>query len=247
MLLLNTPHNPTGKILSLDELKEISEIVKEHPDVVVVSDEVYEHLTYDRPHISIASLPGMWDRTITVSSAGKTFSVTGWKIGWTIGPEHLVKCVGICHQWVSFSVATPLQVAVANMIIEASKAYKDETSYYVWLNNMYRKKRTFMENALRQAGITPIVPEGGFFIVGDTSALKVPDKYLSDKSVTRDWALCRWLTIDIGVAAIPPSSFYGPQNKHLAANYARFAFCKPDDQLEEAAKRLAKLKEFVME
>ena len=113
LVLLNTPHNPTGKVFTKDELGQIAAVVSKYPNVVVVSDEVYEYLTYDgHEHISFASLPGMWERTITVSSAGKTFSVTGWKVGWTVGPEYLVRCVGISHQWVSFSVCTHVQVYI---------------------------------------------------------------------------------------------------------------------------------------
>lgn len=247
MFLLNTPHNPTGKVFSLEELQRVSKIVQAYPDVVAVADEVYEHMVYGsiRKHISLASLPGMWERTLTISSAGKTFSVTGWKVGWAVGPAHLVRAVAVAHQWMAFSVCTPMQHAIANALIEATQPYEGESSYYKWLNSMYLAKRTLMCNALRAAGIEPIIPEGGFFIVGDTSAIQLPEEYSNDKTVTRDWALCRWLTKDIGVAAIPPSSFYCEQNKHLAGNYARFAFCKPDSVLQEAAKRLLKCRDFL--
>lgn len=247
MFLINSPHNPTGKVFTPQELNEIVSIVAAFPDVVVVADEVYEHMVYEdgasRSHTSIASLPGMWDRTLTISSAGKTFSVTGWKVGWTIGPAHLVRSVAVCHQWLAFSVCTPMQQALADALVVADQPYEGAESYYAWLNSMYKSKRTLMADALRAAGIEPIIPEGGFFIVGDTSAIDLPAKYASDKSVTRDWALCRWLTEEIGVAAIPPSSFYAEETKHLAGNYARFAFCKPDEVLQEAAKRLLKCRE----
>ena len=222
MFLLNTPHNPTGKVFSPAELQRVAEIVQAHPDVVAVADEVYEHMVYnERVHTSLASLPGMWERTLTISSAGKTFSVTGWKVGWAVGPAHLVRSVAVAHQWMAFSVCTPMQHAIASALTEAPKPYEGAPSYYSWLNSMYLAKRGLMCDALRAAGIEPIVPEGGFFIVGDTSALQLPEEYARDTTVTRDWALCRWLTKDIGVAAIPPSSFYCEQNKHLAGNYAR--------------------------
>jgi kynurenine--oxoglutarate transaminase/cysteine-S-conjugate beta-lyase/glutamine--phenylpyruvate transaminase len=246
MFLLNTPHNPTGKVFTLDELTAVSKIVQDFPDVVAVADEVYEHMVYDaKQHISLASLPGMFERTLTVSSAGKTFSVTGWKVGWAIGPAHLVRSVAVAHQWLAFSVCTPMQQAMADSLIAAEQPYEGASTYYDWLNSMYCAKRTLFADALRAAGIEPIIPEGGFFIVGDTSALVLPEKYAADKTVTRDWALCRWLTEEIGVAAIPPSSFYSEENKHLAGNYARFAFCKPDDVLQEAAKRLLKCREYM--
>lgn len=247
MFLLNTPHNPTGKVFTREELTQVSDILRAWPDVVAVADEVYEHMVYAddaaRQHISLASLPDMFDRTLTVSSAGKTFSVTGWKVGWAIGPAHLTRAVAIAHQWLAFSVCTPMQQAIADSLVAAEKPYEGAASYYEWLNAMYKAKRAFFCAALRAAGIEPIEPEGGFFIVGDTSALVLPEKYASDKTVTRDWALCRWLTEEIGVAAIPPSSFYSDETKHLAGSYARFAICKPQDVLEEAAKRLLKCRE----
>jgi kynurenine--oxoglutarate transaminase/cysteine-S-conjugate beta-lyase/glutamine--phenylpyruvate transaminase len=246
LLIINTPQNPTGKMFSRSELAQIAEIVAKWPQVVVISDEVYEHMTYDEPHVSIATLSEeIWQRTLTISSAGKTFSITGWKIGWLIGPEHLVRCAAIAHQWLPFSVATPLQEAVASALQTAEKKYENHNNYYDWLAKFYSSKREFLCKALEAAGITPIIPEGGFFIVGDTSRIILPEPYASDSSVTRDWSLCRWLTKEIGVAAIPPSSFYGEKNKLQAANYARFAFCKPDEVLEEAARRLLKCREFL--
>lgn len=250
MFLLNSPHNPTGKVWSRAELQRVAAIVQSHPDVVAVADEVYEHMVYpeaERVHISLASLPNMFERTLTVSSAGKTFSVTGWKVGWAVGPAHLVRAVAVAHQWLAFSVCTPMQQAIGDALVRAEQPYEGASSYYTWLNGMYKEKRALMCAALRAAGIEPIVPEGGFFIVGDTSKIVLPAKYADDKSVTRDWALCRWLTQEIGVAAIPPSSFYCDENKYLAANYARFAFCKPDDVLQEAAKRLLKCREFLQQ
>lgn len=224
MFLLNTPHNPTGKVWSPAELARAAEIVQAHPKVVAIADEVYEHMVYDgKSHTSLASLPGMWDRTLTVSSAGKTFSVTGWKVGWAVGPAHLVRAAAVAHQWMAFSVCTPMQQAISDSLVQALQPYEGANSYYSWLNGMYRAKRSLMCEALRAAGIEPIVPEGGFFIVGDTSRLQLPEEYAADKSVTRDWALCRWLTKEIGVAAIPPSSFYCEENKALAGNYARSA------------------------
>jgi len=242
MFLINTPHNPTGKVFTKSELEQLVAILAKWPKVIVVADEVYEHLTYDGlKHVSIATLPDMFNRTITCSSAGKTLSVTGWKIGWAVGPAHLIRCLGIVNQWAVFSVNSVSQIAVANSLEYARGPYKDCSSYFQWLNKDYCKKRDFLANALAKAGIDPVIPEGSFFIMGDTSKVQPSKKYLEDKTVTRDWAVCRWLTEEIGVAAIPPSSFYSPETKHMAANYARFAFCKPDDVLEEAAKRLLKI------
>jgi len=242
IFLINTPHNPTGKVFSEEELSQLAAIVQKWPKVVCVADEVYEHLTYDgHKHISIATLPNMYNRSITCSSAGKTLSVTGWKIGWAVGPAHLVRCLAIVNQWVVFSVNSVSQIAIGNSLEFAQRPYKDCSSYFEWLNKDYCKKRDFLASALAKAGIEPVIPQGSFFIMGDTSKIQPSQKYLDDKTVTRDWAVCRWLTEEIGVAAIPPSSFYSSATKHMAANYARFAFCKPDDVLEEAAKRLLKI------
>lgn len=158
---------------------------------------------------------------LCVVLAGKTFSVTGWKIGWVVGPAHLARCIAVCHQWLAFSVCTPLQSAIAESLDVADQPYEGYPSYYAWLNATYRAKRDFMAKALNDVGIKAIVPEGGFFIVGDTSNIQLPEPYASDKTVTRDWSLCRWLTKEIGVAAIPPSSFYSNDRKELAANLAR--------------------------
>lgn len=248
LFLLNTPHNPTGKVFTRAELDEISSIVQSFPDVVAVADEVYEHMVYgEKQHVSLASLPGMFERTLTISSAGKTFSITGWKVGWTIGPAHLVRSIAVCHQWLAFSVCTPMQQAVADSLVIAEQPYEGAESFYASLNASYLAKRTLMCDALRAAGIEPIVPEGGFFIVGDTSKIVLPEKYAADTTVTRDWALCRWLTEEIGVAAIPPSAFYCDENKELAANYARFAFCKTDDVLRDAAQRLLKCRDYLQQ
>lgn len=140
MIIINTPHNPVGKVFSRTELAQIAALARKH-DVLVLSDEVYEWMVYPEAgrvveHIRMATLPGMWERTITLGSAGKTFSVTGWKIGWAIGPEHLIHAIQMAHQWIPFSVATPLQEAVAIGIEQA-----DERDYYAWLSQMYQAKR----------------------------------------------------------------------------------------------------------
>lgn len=155
-------------------------------------------------HVSFASLPGMWERTLTLSSSGKTFSNTGWKVGWAIGPAHLVKAVAAVQQWVNFSIATPNQEAIADCLVEAENPYAHEgesyDSYYEYLSASYKEKRNLLISALQSANITPIVPNGGFFIIGDTSKLICPESYLNEVTeashvpMTRDWALSRFLT-----------------------------------------------------
>lgn len=244
MLLLNTPHNPTGKVFTVPELQAIADTVQRHEGVVVIADEVYEKLVYDgKSHVRIATLPGMFERTITVSSAGKTFSVTGWKVGWTIGPAHLIKPIMLANQWVQFSVPTTLQEAVAEAMEEAQKPYQGCADFFTWLRTDYQGKRDRLAASLRAGGFEVAVPEGSFFIVADTGKFAVPEKYLTETTpaapvMTRDWAFCRYLTIEHGVAAIPPSAFYSPDTKPLAKHMARFAFCKTEDSLQEADKRL---------
>ncbi len=224
LLILNTPNNPTGKVFSLEELQKLAEIVLEH-DLLVLADEVYDKLVFEGKHHSIATLPDMWERTVSLYSVGKTFSVTGWKIGWAIAHPELTHALQMAHQWIPFSIATPLQNAVAS-IIEQSQ----HNGYYDELRRSYRAKRDFFVDALRSVGLDPFVPEGTYFILANTEGWNTKD----------DEEFCRLLISEYRVAAIPPSAFYSPEHKHLAAHFARFAFCKRDEILEESARRLRK-------
>lgn len=255
ILLLNNPHNPTGKVFTMAEMEAIADIVRRNPHVTVVTDEVYENLVYDgKPHIRLASLPDMWDRVLTVSSSGKTFSCTGWKVGWVYGAAHLVKPVTLANQWVQFSVSTPTQRALADVLVEATKPYEGFSSYYEYVNKLYQRKRDHLAVALEAGRLTPYIPDGGFFIIADTSAHDFPAEHREAPGpdgaspVTRDWGfarfvplggflcslpdfvvvwLCRWLTKDVGVTPIPPSAFYTSANKHIAENYGRsLNFCR---------------------
>ena len=301
VLVLNNPQNPTGKILSRTELEGIASILADFPAVVVVSDEVYEHIIFDgREFPRMATIPGMWDRTLTVSSSGKTFSCTGWKIGWAIGPEALVRGIILTNQWVQFSVCTPAQKAIADAIAAAEAPYEGFPSYYAYLTARYTEKRRVLMAGLTAAGLNPTLPDGGFFIIADTSNIRFPQHYMDMKTkaapvMKRDWAFCRFLISEIKVGAIPPSAFFDgalrglpwgqvpfflvpphffflslslrgmtdnpttppplthtfsshtDKDKDLAANMARFAFCKEDDSLVEACKRLLALREFAID
>jgi N-succinyldiaminopimelate aminotransferase len=225
-VLVNTPHNPTGKVFTRDELELIGRLAKKH-DAVVVSDEVYEHLVFSPAvHVRPATLPGLADRTLTISSGGKSFSFTGWKIGWALGPEPLVRAVQKAHQWVTFATAAPLQAAIA-------KALELPDAYFQGFQSLYRAKRDFLSGVLAKAGLEPIVSEGTYFVIART------EKHLGTNP--DDVSFCRWLTQELKVAAIPLSPFYSREHAGQARALARFAFCKTDPVLEEAGRRLARL------
>ena len=221
-ILLNSPHNPTGTVFDQSELEFISELCREH-NVIAVSDEVYDSIIFDgRQHISIASLPGMIDKTVTISSAGKTFSVTGWKIGWALASQQLSQALRTSHQFVTFCSATPFQYAVA-------EALQTDAAFYEDLIDDYQKKRDKLFVGLKQAGFHVMKPEGTYFIQADVSNM------LKALKMTSDVEFCRWLTEKAGVCAIPSSAFYSKEN---VVNFVRFAFCKTDDVLEEGIHRL---------
>jgi len=248
LLILNSPHNPTGKVFTADEMAAIAEIVRRHPNLLVISDEVYKYIVHSGgEHVHFAALPGMFDRTVTLSSAGKTFSITGWQNGWCVGPQRLIKPIQLLLPFVQFCAATPMQQALSRILPIADKPYKGQPSYYAWLCHMYQQKRCLLADGLTAAGLRPLKGQGGFFLMADTSALEVRSESMALSTaaapqMTRDWALCRQLATEAGVICIPASPFYSQPNKHLAANLARFAFCKGDDTLLEASARLAKIK-----
>ncbi len=218
LVFVNTPHNPTGKVFTRDELLVIGKLAAKH-DAVILADEVYEHLVFGpAKHVRAATLPGLTERTLTLSSGGKSFSFTGWKIGWAIGPAPLVKAVQKAHQWVTFATASPFQAAIAQALLLPD-------AYFREFEAMYRRKRDLLCGALAKAGLKPLVPEGSYFVIARTGA-------------DDDVAFCRDLIAKAGVAAIPPSAFYGPAHQDEARSLARFAFCKTDPVLEEAARRL---------
>ncbi len=246
VFLLNSPHNPTGKVFSKDEMLRIARVLEKFPDCILISDDVYENLIFDSlVHYRIPQLvPSLWDRSITVWSMGKTFSITGWKIGWAVGPAPLIKNAMLNHQWTVFCVSTPFQYALASALKIANQPYKGKNNYYEWIKAEYQRKREIFCKALTEAGFTPFISRGTFFILADASRIELPEPYRSDTSVTKDWSMCRWLTKEIGVTAIPPSAFCSEENKPLVKNYVRFTFCKTDQIMKEAGERLMKVKQF---
>ncbi len=238
MIIINTPHNPVGKVFSRAELQAIADLVQDHSSthqpVYVLSDEAYEWMTYDGcAHNRMATLPGMWEHTITLGSSGKTFSVTGWKIGWAFAPPEIVHAILMAHQWIPFTIATPFQEAVAEALQVAQ-----EQNYFNQLSTMYQAKRDKLLAYLQAAGLRSYVPHGSYFILSDTHHLDVPTRADEPRDVT----VCRWLTSEIGVVAIPPSAFYSTDHRHLVADLARFTFCKTDEMLDEAGTRFQALR-----
>lgn len=225
LIIINTPHNPTGKVFTRSELELIAELCQEY-DTIALTDEVYDRLVFNgATHVPLATLPGMWDRTLTLNSAGKTFSVTGWKIGYAVGPAHLNRALRQAHQWVTFATSSPLQEAIAVALEQAPV-----NGYYRNLLHDYDERRARLEQALNAAGLPTLPVEGAYFISADISALGWTD----------DRAFCRWLTTEIGVAAIPTSVFYS--NPADTPYLARFCFAKRLETLDAAAERLAALR-----
>lgn len=229
-IVLNTPHNPTGKVFTQNELLVIARLCVEH-DVIAIVDEVYEKLTFDPllPHLHLATFPGMAERTVTLSSLGKTFSLTGWKVGWAIASPELSKGVRAAHQFLTFATATPLQYG-------AAVALRDGGEYIAELVTSYGASRDFLAAALTDAGFTVYSPSGTYFIMADISNLLAR---LQGKGLTDDVSFCRWMTMELNVAAIPPSVFY--ENKQHGSRLVRFAFCKKQETLELARQRLSAL------
>jgi aspartate/methionine/tyrosine aminotransferase len=236
-ILINTPQNVPGKVWSREELESIAKVAIEH-DLLVLADEVYGELVYDGlEHVSIASLPGMYERTITFSSAGKTFSCTGWKVGWAVAPPALIASMQQVQSMQTFSIATPLQIAVGRSLRACeSNGYLEE------LKRTFMRRRQLLCDTLRNVGLPPVVPSGGYFALADISRVDPRHFYNPDDTVAKDWQFCRWLTKVIGVNAIPVSAFCSEDHKHRYENYVRFAYCKAEADITEAGRRMEKLK-----
>lgn len=226
LVFLNTPHNPTGKVFTREEILLIGGLAKRH-GAVLVSDEVYEHLVFEPArHVRPATLPGLEDLTLTLSSGGKSFSFTGWKIGWALGPAPLVKALQKAHQWVTFATASPFQAAIA-------RALTLPDGYFQGFVKDYQAKRDRLSAALSAGGLEPLTCEGTYFLMARTDRHR--------RGGEDDVAFCRRLVSEHGVAAIPPSVFYSPAHAPDVHGLARFAFCKSDGVLDAAASRLAAL------
>ena len=228
LILINSPHNPTGRVFSDEELAHIAQIAIAN-DCLVVSDEVYEHIYFERKHKSISTLPGMRERTIVLSSLGKTFSLTGWKVGWAIAPAKFTQAIRGAHQFLTFSTATPLQRAA----VDALKAPK---RYFTQLRVDYLARRDAMLSMLRDVGFDPFIPEGSYFVLA-----KHEPFYVEPGALAPDEAFCEYLVKTVGVAAIPCNAFYDPASTRdvkESTSMIRFAFCKDLETIQEAGRRM---------
>ncbi|MBT2513045.1 aminotransferase class I/II-fold pyridoxal phosphate-dependent enzyme [Arthrobacter sp. ISL-30] len=225
VVLLNNPHNPTGAVFPREVLERVVQMAGEY-GAIIVSDEVYEHLTFGVGHVPVASLPGAADRTITISSGGKTFSFTGWKVGWLSGPASLVAAVRTVKQFLTYSSGTPFQPAIA-----VGLGLPDE--FYSGIAAALQHKRDILAAGLSAAGLDVFLPQGTYFINVDTAPLGTADSV----------ELARRLPSLVGVAAIPVPVFCHPEGQARTRSLLRFAFCKKTEVLEEAAARLATLRD----
>jgi aminotransferase len=221
-IILNTPNNPTGKVFTRAELELIRDLCLEF-DVLAITDEIYEHILYDSTrHISIASLDGMRERTVTINGMSKTYSVTGWRVGWAVAPEKITNAIRKVHDFLTVGAPAPLQEAGA-------AALSLPADYYSRLAEGYRVRRDHLMPALSAAGFKCFRPRGAYYVMTDISAFGFDD----------DVSFAKYLVQEIGVAAVPGSSFY--RNPRDGARQIRFAFCKRPETLDEASRRLSKL------
>ncbi len=223
LIVVNTPNNPTGKVFTRAEMEHIAALCRKW-DVICVTDEIYEHILYDgAEHVSMAALDGMRERTVTVSGLSKTWSVTGWRIGWCLAPPDLTGAIRKVHDFLTVGAPAPLQEAAA-----VALAMPD--SYYTELAGKYRERREFLVPILEQAGFHPIAPKGAYYVMTDLSDFGFPD----------DVTFTRWLIREIGVAGVPGSSFYADPT--AGSQRLRFHFARKRETLEAAAERLQSLR-----
>ncbi|XP_012823761.1 kynurenine--oxoglutarate transaminase 1 isoform X7 [Xenopus tropicalis] len=225
---------PLRPVFRKEELEEIADICTRH-NILCFSDEVYEWLVYDgNQHVRIASLPGMWERTITIGSAGKTFSATGWKVGWALGPDHLLKHLRTVHQNSVYHCATAAQEAVAQGLQRELEQLGKPDSYFVQLRDELEKKRDRLYHCLREVGMEPIMPQGSYFMIADISHFRTEVPPPSDANIPYDYYFAKWMMKNKHLAAIPVSAFFSAPHKKYFENFLRFCFVKEHSTLEAA-------------
>ncbi|CAF1181889.1 unnamed protein product [Adineta steineri] len=241
LIIINTPHNPIGKVFTHEELEHIASLCQKH-DVICISDEVYEWITYDenKKHIRMATLPNMWERTLTIGSAGKTFSSTGLKLGWTIGPEHLLRSCQIVHQDCVYTCPTLSQEVIARCFEYELERLNSPECYFNSISSEFLEKRNKLVEVLKECGMKPVVPDGGYFILADFSQI-AGNKFQSDTHDMKDFKFVRYLAKEKQIGIMPVTGFYTSEHRHLADNYIRFCFAKKDETLDKAIEILRQL------
>jgi len=255
LLIINTPNNPTGKILSEEDLDLIIDIVKDYPNLYILSDEVYEHMIFDDYKYLPRIATKLFDRTISIMSGGKIFSATGVRVGWAIGPTNLIKQISSVHQYSSFCLFEPIQNTIADCLDAANNPYKGFSNYYEWLRVHYANRRNFFINQIPNIHYFKdsnfFVPEGGYFAVLDISGEKVENidygfeedniKGENNKRInyTKDYNFLFNMANNKKVVGIPLTPFYTEENKHLGQKYIRLAFCKEVKTITTAFERLS--------
>ncbi|RWS22584.1 Kynurenine--oxoglutarate transaminase 3-like protein [Leptotrombidium deliense] len=266
MIILNTPNNPTGKIFTLNELQMIAKLCIEF-NTLVLMDEVYEWMTFDdNNHIRMSkteyiknkhnndecyfcihtdTLPGMWNRTITVGSAGKTFSVTGWKIGYAYGPEHLIKPLKLVHQYAIAICSTPLQEALAVAYEMEYERLNQPSSFFKQFAISLQQKRDLIVKMFNEVNMNVVIPDGGFFVIVDFSNIAKRVNFASEEGETKDWKFVNWLSKYRQLQAIPYSVFYSKNHRHISQNFIRLCFAKKNETLEEVRRIIHGLKQLL--
>lgn len=240
MIILNTPNNPLGKVFTYEELEKIANLCKKW-DVLCISDEVYEWLVYDNhEHVRICTLPGMRERTITIGSAGKTFSVTGWKTGWAYGPPELMHNLHMVHQNAVYACATPIQEAIAIALETEMERLDSSECYFKSIVVELKAKRDYMVEFLLKSNMKVTIPDGGYFMIAEWAHLAEKADLTSESDEYKDIRFTKWMAKKKGVQGIPPSVFYNKQHKYLGEDYVRYCFFKKDENLKKAAQILEK-------
>jgi len=241
-IIFNNPNNPLGKVFQREEIEHLANLCKKH-NVLVISDDVYEHMVFDdNEMIRIATLPDMYERTITIGSAGKTFSVTGWKLGWAVGPEHLLWNCQVAHQNCVYACPTPIQEAVARAFEKELARLDSPDCYFKSIAVDLQQRRDLIASILTEAGLTPVIPEGGYFIMADWSAYKDKVDLSSESDSQLDFRFAKWLSKNKKLQGIPPSAFFSEPNKKIGENYIRFCFIKQEASLMKAKEILTNWK-----
>ncbi len=229
LIILNTPHNPSGRVFARSELEMVAELCEEF-DVIAVTDEIYEHILYDgHRHVSMGALDGMRDRTVTISGLGKTYAVTGWRVGWALAAAPLTALIRKVHDYLTVCAPAPFQVA-------GPVALSLPSSYYAAMRREYAARRRILLRALDCLGIDYSPPQGAYYVMADISRVEWPADAYSRPGWSRDRAFAEYLARSVGVAVVPGSSFYAGQQ--VGVNRVRFNFAKRESTLEEAARRL---------